>query len=70
MGLSILKYVANTKTMHRFENWAVKERPVKNSMSKTVTNYTKLQEIYPTVAMLLAVGSQTAFIYNSKDMQA
>ena len=54
--------------MHGFENWAIKERPIKNSMSKTVTNYTKLQEIYPTVAMLLAVSSQTAFIYNSKDM--
>lgn len=68
MSLSILKSIANTKTFNRFEKWAAKETPIRKNSTKTISNYSKLQDIYPTVFMLLTIGAQTAFIYNDKDM--
>lgn len=68
MSLSVLKYLANSRIINRAENWAVKEIPVKGDVSKKVTNYSRMQKIYPNAAMLFAVGIQTGFIYNSKDM--
>lgn len=64
----VLTYVANTKTMHRLEDWAVRETPLKSNPTKMVTNYSKLQRVYPTIFMLFTMGAQTAVIYNSKDM--
>lgn len=64
----VLKYVANTNTMHKLENWAVRETPLKSDPTKMVTNYSKLQKIYPSIFMLFTIGAQTAVIYNSKDM--
>lgn len=68
MSLSILKYIANTKTVSRFEKWAAKETPVKTNSAKTISNYSRLQDIYPTAFMLLTIGTQTGFIYKDKEM--
>lgn len=68
MRVNVLKYIANTKTMNRFQNWAVKECPMKKNTSQTLTNYAKLQKIYPASFALFAGLVQGIFIYKSKDM--
>lgn len=68
MNLSILKRIANTKTVNRFEKWALKESPLKNNPAKRVSNYEKLQQIYPISAMTFGAVVQSLFLYKEKDM--
>lgn len=62
-----LKQIANTKTMDRVINWAVKESSAKKA-AESVSNYDRLQKFYPTIHMIIGVGVQTAFIYKSEEM--
>lgn len=68
MNLSILKRIANTKTVNKFEKWALKESPLKNNPAKRVSNYEKLQQIYPISAMTFGAVMQSLFLYKEKEM--
>lgn len=65
---SILETIAKSNMVKRFENWAVKETPLKANPQKKITNYSKLQNAYPMSFMLFIGIVQMLCIYKSKDM--
>lgn len=65
---SVLKYMANTSAVNKFEKWALKETPVKKGSKQMTTNYSKLQTVYPIGLMLYTEATQIGFISQSKDM--
>ena len=54
-----LQRIANTKTMNKLEDWAIKEKSI---------NYTNMQKFYPTAFMFAGGIVQAGFLYKSKDM--
>lgn len=68
MRLNLLTSIARSKPIQKFEEWALKETPSKSNPAKKVTNYSKLQKIYPPLGALFAGIVQGACLYSSKDM--
>lgn len=68
MKLNILKGIANTKTVKKFESWALRTTTDKNNPAKKVSNYQKLQNIYPISFMTFVAIIQSAFLYKEKEM--
>jgi hypothetical protein len=63
--MKIHESIYKSKTMDRFIKWAAP----KNLPEKIITNYDKLQKIYPPVFMVLTIGiGQTGVILASDDM--
>lgn len=68
MKLNILKHIANTKTVSKFEKWALKTTPDKNNPAKKISNYEKMQKVYPIAFMTFAAVVQSVFICKEKEM--
>lgn len=60
---------ANSKFAKKYIEWALTEKPVKGkNLKQTVTNYSKLQKVFPKFFMCFLTGIQCYFLAKSKEM--
>lgn len=68
MKLNILKSIANTKAVSKFEKWALTQKPDKKSPTGEILNYEKLQNAYPITVMTFGAVVQSVFLYREKEI--
>lgn len=69
MRINVLPRLAESKPANQFVNWALKEKVVvKNNVETKVTNYSKLQKVFPDAFMVFLAAMQCYYLNKSKEM--